>query len=381
MKTPALLLPLLTACASFLLPASLRAAPPSVTVGATAPPLATGAFLQGEPVKSLEPGKVYLLDFWATWCAPCQTTIPRLNGLQGKYADKGLVVIGQDIFEKDPGLPAAFIKKLGEEFTYRAAADDTSDGGEGKMFTTWLQASGIPSIPTAFLVNREGKIAWIGQPVSLREELLESVLAGTHDLAAAAKAYEEQRLKDEEVSSLTGRVRLQITARLFDEAEADIKALEPLTAQSQPFLPMMLRLEIATHRPNLPVAAALTKKFAADFAKSPGLVVHACSLLIDAAKDDRASLETAEQILSAISNAATSSEVISSSSGPGQSTTIKKTSTRDLNLIIQLAKVKNGLQKKDEALALGQEALAMTPEKSRGDVKKMLEGVLPADMP
>lgn len=378
MKPPAFLLPLLAACAALVLPAALRAAPPAVTVGAAAPPLATGAFLQGEPVKSLEPGKVYLLDFWATWCAPCQTTIPRLNGLQQKYADKGLMVIGQDIFEKDPDAPAAFIRKLGDQFTYRAAADDTSDGGNGKMLTTWLQASGIPSIPTAFLVNREGKIAWIGQPVSLKEELLESVLAGTHDLSAAAKSYEAQRLKDSEISSLTNKVRLEITARAFEEAAADIGTLEPLTAQSQPFLPPMLRLEMATHRSDLPAARELTKKFAADFGKSPSLVVRACSLLIDAAKDDRASLETAEQILAAVSNAATITEVASSTSESGQST---KTSTRDLNLLVQLARVKNGLQKKDEALALAKEALAMTPEKSRGDVKKMLEGVLPADTP
>src|SRR6185436_1636477 len=83
--------------------ASVQAA--TLKVGDAAPKLQIAKWVQGEPVKELAPGTTYIVEFWATWCGPCRETIPHLNALHEKFKDKGLVVIGQNIWEEDePGV-------------------------------------------------------------------------------------------------------------------------------------------------------------------------------------------------------------------------------------------------------------------------------------
>src|SRR6266404_3560076 len=96
----------------------------TLKVGDKAPKLQNGKWVQGDPVKDFEAGKTYLVEFWATWCGPCRVSIPHLNELHNKYKNKGLIVIGQDCWERDEALVAPFIEKMGEKMTYRVALDD-----------------------------------------------------------------------------------------------------------------------------------------------------------------------------------------------------------------------------------------------------------------
>ena len=57
-------------------------------IGDKAPALQVAKWLKGTPVKAFEPGKVYVVEFWATWCGPCKQSIPHLTELQKKYAGK-----------------------------------------------------------------------------------------------------------------------------------------------------------------------------------------------------------------------------------------------------------------------------------------------------
>src|SRR5271169_4954540 len=87
---------LLVACAF-----SPAASAVSLNVGDPAPKLQTGKFVQGDSVSEFAPGKAYIVEFWATWCGPCKASIPHLNETYRKFKDKGLIVIGQDCWEKD----------------------------------------------------------------------------------------------------------------------------------------------------------------------------------------------------------------------------------------------------------------------------------------
>jgi thiol-disulfide isomerase/thioredoxin len=161
---------------------------PSLKVGDPAPKLQPGKWVQGEPVKGFEKGKAYIVEFWATWCPPCRASIPHLNEIYKKFKDKGLIVIGQDVSERDDSLVAPFVKKMGDKMTYRVALDDKTSDKNGQMSQTWMEAAGQDGIPTAFLVDTKGHIAWIGHPMQLKEQVIEDVLAGKSVVGKTAEA-------------------------------------------------------------------------------------------------------------------------------------------------------------------------------------------------
>src|SRR5213083_3048381 len=182
-----------TLCAVAAVTTCALAAAPTLKVGDPAPKLQVAKWVQGESVKDFKKGKAYIVEFWATWCGPCRVSIPHLNEIHAKYKDKGLIVIGQDCWERDESLVQPFVKKMDDKMTYRVALDDKEGNEKGKMSTTWMAAAGLNGIPSAFLVDTKGIIAWIGHPMSLKEQLIEEVLAGKFDVKKAAAEYEQEK--------------------------------------------------------------------------------------------------------------------------------------------------------------------------------------------
>src|SRR5947207_6844570 len=86
-----------------------------LSVGDPAPKLEVKEFVKGDPVKSLEKGKVYVVEFWATWCGPCRATIPHLTELQKKHKD--VTFIGVSVFERerDAAKVKPFVAEMGEK--------------------------------------------------------------------------------------------------------------------------------------------------------------------------------------------------------------------------------------------------------------------------
>lgn len=166
------------------------AATPPITlhVGDPAPKIQVGKWIQGEPVKEFANDKIYIVEFWATWCVTCKTTIPHLNELQNKYKDKGVIVIGQSIAEEDADDVPRFVKQMGDKMKYRVAVDDMSDGPVGKMDKNWMNAVGRTGLPTAFII-KQGKVAWVGSGTALDEKLIDEILSEKYDLAKAAEEY------------------------------------------------------------------------------------------------------------------------------------------------------------------------------------------------
>ena len=140
----------LLALTASVLVASLNAA--TLKVGDPAPKLQVSKWIQGEPVNEFSKDHAYIVEFWATWCGPCRTSIPHLNDVHNKFKDKGLIVIGQDVWENDIKLVDPFVKEMGKKMTYRVALDLIPEGekAKGRMAETWMEAAGqngIPSLP------------------------------------------------------------------------------------------------------------------------------------------------------------------------------------------------------------------------------------------
>jgi thiol-disulfide isomerase/thioredoxin len=88
-----------------------------------------------------------VLDFWATWCAPCRASMPHLNEVSTRYASRGLAVVGMSVDETGPAPVKRFASELGVHFPIAMANDDV------------LDAYGpIRVIPTTFFINRQGAI-------------------------------------------------------------------------------------------------------------------------------------------------------------------------------------------------------------------------------
>ena len=90
-------------------------------------------------------------------------------------------MIGQNVEGKDQTPVKAFVEKMADGMTYPVALDNTSGSEQGSMRHSWLDAAGLNHIPAAFLVGKDARIAWLGHPNELTEEMIEEVLAGEGD--------------------------------------------------------------------------------------------------------------------------------------------------------------------------------------------------------
>jgi len=177
----------------------------TVHLGDPAPPLKYSKWIQGTPIISLEKDKMYVIEFWATWCGPCIQAMPHLSELSKKYAGK-VKFIGCNVWEGshdktqinyDKYLPKVirFVreqKKMGR-LTYNVIADDNAQ----HMGNGWLKAAGIDGIPSSFIIQK-GKIAWIGHPIEL-DSILTAIQAGTYDIDAVIKEKKEQEAKNAKI--------------------------------------------------------------------------------------------------------------------------------------------------------------------------------------
>ena len=72
----------------------------TLKVGDKAPALTIEKWVKGAPVATFEKGKVYMVEFWATWCGPCIASMPHISELQKKHKEQGFTVIGVTSVDK-----------------------------------------------------------------------------------------------------------------------------------------------------------------------------------------------------------------------------------------------------------------------------------------
>lgn len=139
-----------------------------VSVGQTAPDIIL-RFTEGGEQRSLSSyhGNVVVLDFWATSCAPCRDTMPRMEEFHKRYQGQGVNVIGVAVDVDDYDKVVQLAKELG--VTYPIAADTA---GEAKQYYQ------IRSLPTLVVIDKDGVIALRLEgydPANTRKQLEDAV--------------------------------------------------------------------------------------------------------------------------------------------------------------------------------------------------------------
>jgi thiol-disulfide isomerase/thioredoxin len=145
--------------------------PPELTIAAADGSSAPLVDLDGKPVQLADlRGKVVWLNFWASWCPPCQFETPILRDLADRYRDRGLVVVGISVSESSADNVRAYAQKY--QLGYTIAADVT-----GAVYAAYR----LNGIPSSFFIGPEGAIRSIVRaPLNEAQAIaqIEAVLPG-----------------------------------------------------------------------------------------------------------------------------------------------------------------------------------------------------------
>jgi thiol-disulfide isomerase/thioredoxin len=143
---------------------------PQPKVGEAPPPFAAEAWLNwkgGGEAPTLEnlKGKVVVVEFWATWCGPCIAGIPHLNEIHEKHTRDGMVLLS--LTDQSRSHVEEFMAKTTMNYTVGVGSRTANDYG-------------VRGIPQAFIIGRDGKVAWAGHPGDAEfDRQLVAALAGS----------------------------------------------------------------------------------------------------------------------------------------------------------------------------------------------------------
>ena len=119
----------------------------AVEAGQPAPSFSARA-LDSESTVSLSSfrGKVVFLDFWASWCGPCQTAMPLIESLRNEFPAEQFQVLAVNV-DQDPAKAKAFLER--RKVGYPSVSDP-----EGRLPSTY----GLKTMPTSYLIDRNGVV-------------------------------------------------------------------------------------------------------------------------------------------------------------------------------------------------------------------------------
>jgi thiol-disulfide isomerase/thioredoxin len=189
-----------------------------LAVGDPAPAMSIAKWIKGAPVTSFENGKVYVVEFWATWCGPCIASMPHLSALQKEFKDS-VTIIGVGSQDKNGNTlekSQKMVADKGDVMGYTVAWDN-----ERATSDAFMKAAGQGGIPCSFVVDKQGKLAYIGHPMFL-DLVLEKVVEGKWDVKAGNAEVKslEDKLYGEDGMYASARNDPAAALKTYKELEA-----------------------------------------------------------------------------------------------------------------------------------------------------------------
>jgi thiol-disulfide isomerase/thioredoxin len=172
-----------------------------LTIGDPARAIDIEHWIKGDEISEFKDGKIYVVEFWATWCGPCRASMPHITKLQDDYKDYGVTLVGVSDEELDVVTEwlAKTDKKSNKAWNEIIGYTLTTDP-DMSVKNDYMVAAGQRGIPTAFIIGKDQHIEWIGHPMDI-DKALESVVKDNWNRAefktkwekeqAAEKAYEQ----------------------------------------------------------------------------------------------------------------------------------------------------------------------------------------------
>jgi thiol-disulfide isomerase/thioredoxin len=193
--------------ASALLPQAASAK--DLGIGSKAPALNIEHWVQDgngffKPVTEFEKDKVYVVEFWATWCGPCIQSMPHLADLQNKYRGNGVQIISvsDESLDEVKDLLGKKNEDVGKTFAEVTAAYSLTTDPDRSVYEDYMTAAKQQGIPTAFVVGKTGLVEWIGHPMDM-DGPLAAVVDGKWDREAFASEMVAQQKMQESMQRLS----------------------------------------------------------------------------------------------------------------------------------------------------------------------------------
>lgn len=164
-----------------------------LSVGDAAPALRPLKWIKGPSVTNFVKGKIHLVSFGATWCAPCAAAIPDLTAIAKNY-QSDITVMEFFVMEEQHDPPNTkvpsyvskvekYVEKKGDKMQYSVAVDDAV----GTIEKAWIHAAGKVGVPHIFIIDRNGLIAWIGSNPKAAEKVIIEMLKSSYTISSMVK--------------------------------------------------------------------------------------------------------------------------------------------------------------------------------------------------
>jgi thiol-disulfide isomerase/thioredoxin len=190
-------------------------------VGTKAPAIHVPEWIKHGPIEGYEPGKTYVIDFWAVWCEGCVKTLPNLSLLQDRSNRTiiSICIASGDAKGNTKEAATALIREKGEAITAHIGWDP-----DQRTLAQWLVPSGQSSIPLAYVVNGEGVVAYIGKPDDPDfYAIVEQIAKGQWNLQDAALKFDAQmrpKVLPQRISKATREKDWTLVLQTYEDLDA-----------------------------------------------------------------------------------------------------------------------------------------------------------------